>query len=71
MALILRGKTYHARFMLNGVLVAKSTKCTNKREAEKIEAKWKGEMFTEVVVKQRKPIYVEKAIAAFIKERID
>ena len=56
--------------MVNGVLVAKSTKCTNKREAERVEAKWKGEVFTEVVLKQRKPITVEKAIAAFQKVRV-
>lgn len=69
MALIKRGKIFHVRAQMGGVMIAKSTKTSNKRLAEQIEAKWVAEVHSEVVVKGRKPITVDKAVAAFLEQR--
>ncbi len=69
MALIKRGEIWHVRRMVGGVMIAKSTKTTNKRLAEQLEAKWASEVHSEVVVAGRKPITVEKAIAEFLNSR--
>jgi len=52
-----------------GLMCGKATKTTDKRLAEQMYAKRKGEVFSEVVVKGRKPIKCEKAIEAFLKSR--
>lgn len=69
MALLKRGKIWHVRAQIGGVLIAKSTKTANKRIAEQIEAKWISEVHAEVVVANRRPITVEKAIAAYLESR--
>jgi integrase len=69
MALLKRGKIYHVRAQVGGVMIAKSTKTANKRVAEQLEAKWISEVHTEVVVRDRKPITVEKAISAYLESR--
>lgn len=69
MALIKRGKIWHVRTQVGGVMIAKSTKTANKRIAEQLEAKWISEVHAEVVVAGRKPITVEKAIAVFLDSR--
>lgn len=56
-------------FQLDGVIVRESTKTTDKRLAEQIYAKRKGEVFSEVIVIGRKPIKFEKAIELFRKSR--
>jgi len=61
---------YYMSFQIDGVIVRESTKTADKRLAEQIYAKRKGELFSEVVVKGRKPIKVEKALALFRKSRI-
>ncbi len=40
MALIKRGDIYHVRAQVAGVMIARSTKTSNKRIAEQLEAKW-------------------------------
>lgn len=40
MALIKRGDTWHVRKIVGGVTNARSTKTSNKRLAEQLEAKW-------------------------------
>ncbi|MDM0042172.1 site-specific integrase [Variovorax sp. J22R193] len=69
MALLKRGKIYHVRAQVGGVMIAKSTKTANKRLAEQIEAKWISEVHAEVIVAGRKPITVEKAIEVFLASR--
>lgn len=69
MTLKKRGNVYHMIFQIDGVIVRESTKTADKRLAEQIHAKRKGELFSEVVVKGRKPIKCEAAIAAFLKSR--
>jgi hypothetical protein len=49
--------------------VRESTKTADKRLAKQIYSKRKGELFSEVVVKCRKSIKVERAIALFRKAR--
>jgi integrase len=69
MALIKRGNIFHVRKMVGTVLIARSTKTSNKRIAEQLEAKWVSEVHAEVVVAGRKPITVQKAIALFLESR--
>ena len=69
MALLKRGKIYHVRAQVGGVMIAKSTKTANKRVAEQLEAKWISEVHTEVVVRNRRPITVQKAIEKFLEQR--
>ncbi len=69
MALIKRGKIWHVRIQVAGVMIAKSTKTANKRLAEQLEAKWINQIHSEVVVAGRKPVKVEKAIAVFLESR--
>ncbi len=57
-------------FQIDGVVVRESTKTADKRLAEQIYAKRKGELFSEVVVRGRKPIKVEKALTLFRKSRV-
>ena len=49
-----RSPFWYMSFMIDGVDVRESTKTTDKRLAEKMYAKRKGEVFSEVVVKGRK-----------------
>jgi integrase len=69
MALIKRGNIWHVRAQVAGVMIAKSTKTSNERTAKQLEAKWINEVHSEVVVAGRKPITLEKAIAAFLEQR--
>lgn len=66
MALLKRNNIWHVRAQVNGVMIAKSTKTSNRRVAEQLEAKWISEVHSEVVVANRRPITVEKAIAAYL-----
>lgn len=69
MALIKRGNIWHVRVQVAGVMIAKSTKTANKRLAEQLEAKWINQIHSEVVVAGRRPVTLEKAIAAFLESR--
>lgn len=69
MALIKRGKIWHVRAQVGGVMIAKSTKTTNKRLAEQIEAKWISEVHQEVVISGRKPLTVQQAVQKFLDSR--
>lgn len=69
MALIKRGKIWHVRVQVAGVMIAKSTKTANKRLAEQLEAKWINQIHSEVVVAGRKPVTAGKAIASFLESR--
>jgi hypothetical protein len=69
MALKKRGRIYHMIFQIDGVIVRESTRTADKREAERIEAKRKGELFSEVIIKGRKPIKCEKALELFRRSR--
>jgi integrase len=69
MALIKRGNIYHVRTQVAGVKIAKSTKTSNKRVAEQLEAQWISEVHSEVVIAKRRPITFEKAIVAYKESR--
>lgn len=67
--LLKRNNIWHVRKMVGGVMLAKSTKTSNKKLAEQIAAKWVSELHSEVVVAGRRPVTLEKAIAAFLESR--
>lgn len=69
MALKKRGNIWHVRKMVGSILIAKSTKTSNKRLAEQLEAKWVAEAHAEVVVAGRTPMTVKKAIELFMESR--
>ncbi len=69
MALIQRGKIWHVRAQVGGILIAKSTKTANRRMAEQMEKKWVSEAHEEAVIKGRKPVTVQEGITAFLKSR--
>jgi len=57
------------RFTIKGQTVAESTHTSNRREAERILAKRKTELVTEVVLAGKKPIKLHAALDAFAKSR--
>jgi integrase len=69
MSVFKRGNIYHVRAQVGGVMIARSTKSSNKRIAEQLEAKWISEVHAEVVIAGRKPVTLEKAITAFLAAR--
>lgn len=69
MALIKRGEVWHVRVQVAGVMIAKSTKTSNKRTAEQLEAKWIAEVHKEVVMGGRKPATVQEVLKAFLEAR--
>lgn len=70
MALIQRGKIWHVRAQVGGILIAKSTKTANRRTAEQLEKKWVSEVHEETVIKGRKPVKVQAGIEAFLHSRV-
>jgi hypothetical protein len=54
MSPIKRGRIYNLAFQIDGVVVRESTRTADKRDAERIYAKRKGELFSEVVIIKRK-----------------
>ncbi|MDP4299953.1 tyrosine-type recombinase/integrase [Leptothrix discophora] len=69
MALIKRGNVWHVRVQIAGVMIARSTKTSNKRQAEMLEAKWVNEVHSEVVVAGRRPVTVQRAFEVFLESR--
>lgn len=69
MALIQRNGIWHVRKMVNGVMLAKSTKTANKRQAEQIEAQLVAELVQDVVVSGQTAISLKKIMELYLAER--
>lgn len=70
MALIQREGIWHVRKMVNGIMLAKSTKTTNKRQAEQIEAKWVAELVQNVLVAGQAPVTLARVMTEFLAPRV-
>lgn len=69
MSLKKRGAIWHWRKMINGEILARSTKTGDKKLAEQIAAKWESEALKELVVDGTKPVLVHQVIDAFLESR--
>jgi integrase len=69
MPLIKRGDVFHWRKTINGQILSKSTKTSDRKLAEQMAAKWEAESLKEIIVDGTKPVTVYQAIDAFLKSR--
>ncbi|RZI40507.1 hypothetical protein EGT07_22975 [Herbaspirillum sp. HC18] len=69
MSLKKRGGIWHWRKMINGQILARSTKTPIKKLAEQIAAQWEAEALKELVVDGTKPVLVHQVIDAFLESR--
>ncbi|MEJ7930989.1 site-specific integrase [Ramlibacter sp. AN1015] len=69
MSLKLRGGVWHFRKMINGHIISRSTKTSDKKLAEQIAAKFEHEAVKEIVFTGNKPITLHAAIEGFLKAR--
>lgn len=67
--LLLRGGVWHMRKVIKGVMLAESTRTSNRRLAEQILAKRINELTQELVLAGKRPIKLHDAIDAFVKSR--
>ncbi|WP_119154832.1 tyrosine-type recombinase/integrase [Caldimonas tepidiphila] len=70
MALIKRGDVWHVRKMVDGHILARSTKTGDKKLAEQLAAKMEADFLREIIVQGTKPVTVHAAIDAFLTARI-
>jgi integrase len=67
--LLLRGDTYHLRFMFKGTLIAESTFTKDRREAERVLTKKRAELHQDVMIGGKRVIKFHDAIQRYIKTR--
>lgn len=69
MALIDRRGIWYWRKMINGVMLNRSTKTSDKKTAEKISKQWEHEAVQSIVYDGERPITVHEAINGFLNDR--
>ncbi len=68
--LLLRGNIWHIRKMINGELIAESTKTRSRKQAEAVLAKRLKEVHDETMLGTRKSVLVKDAIDMFLESRV-
>ena len=59
-------KTWQVRRMINGKLFVRSTKTTNKKQAEQIGRQYEREWVSHAVLNERQPVSLGKALDTFL-----